>query len=167
MVVKTLNNILPKNINKAIITYLVNECSWCVARDANKSCHDTLINLKSYLGFTIDTMDVKHHEYLNIYANIIIEKVKEVFNINKKHSRLMWNMYYIGHNGLPHIDDQDPSSISIIYNLNTTDGGTKINKKFYPDLEGQAKIFSSNVKHVGFGPKKDIARFNLNVVLKT
>ena len=80
MVVKTLNNILPKSINKAIIEYLVNECAWCVARDANRSCHDTLMNLKSYLGFTIDTMDVKHHEYLNVYANIVIEKVKEDMN---------------------------------------------------------------------------------------
>ena len=163
--VLTIDNVLPKSVNKGIITYLTNRCSWGIAKESGATPYDMLIKLKKYAGFSIETINNPEHEFLNTCATIIAEKVKESFNIKKNPMRYMWNMYYINHRSLAHVDDERLDSFSIIYNLNDSDGGTQIGNAFYQDIEGQAKVFKSNILHSGIGPKTTSCRFNLNIVL--
>jgi len=80
--------------------------------------------------------------------------------------RIHWNYYYGDQQGIGHIDKPDNNFISILYNPHTTDGGTEILGKFYPDKMGQAKIFKSNWDHKGICVKQDKARASLNIILE-
>ena len=42
----------------------------------------------------------------------------------------------------------------------------EIDGKFYPDVNGQAKVFKSFIDHKGVSVTKDPVRFNLNMLLK-
>ena len=164
---KILNNIVPKEINNKIINELVNS-HWFIAWDAKINRYEKIFSNKNS-GFSIETIrdgQVQVNNLLNIYGEIIFNIIIEKLKIKAKLDRLFWNMYLKDSEGDFHTDKKDPSFISIVYNLHTTDGGTEINGKFYKDLEGQAKIFNSNTIHRGFGPKQDNVRFNLNLVFK-
>jgi hypothetical protein len=89
-------------------------------------------------------------------------KIESFKNINRVH----WNYYYGDQQGIGHIDKDENNFISILYNPHTTDGGTEILGKFYPDKMSQAKIFKSNWNHKGICVKKDKARASLNIVLE-
>ena len=56
--------------------------------------------------------------------------------------RFMWNMYYPNQESFVHTDvDKDKDNfLSILYNLNTTSGGTKIKDVFYKDQENSAAL---------------------------
>jgi hypothetical protein len=164
--VQIINNVLPRSINLDLIKIL-SEKSWRIGFDINESRLSTLLS-GNYRGFTIASYDNQnsYDDFLNIYANIIYKKILEQLNIDGNLLRFYWNMYYRNHNGRVHKDSKKRNYISIIYNLHTTDGGTQINNKFYPDINGQAKIFNSFIDHKGFGPKKDNVRFNLNIVFE-
>jgi hypothetical protein len=94
-----------------------------------------------------------------ITSKLKIESFKNIYRIH-------WNYYYGDQQGINHIDVPKNNFISILYNPHTTDGGTEILNKFYPDKMGQAKIFKSNWIHKGICVKKDKARTSLNIILE-
>jgi len=170
MEVILLNNLLPKSINLEIINVL-GQHPFHIAYDTNdiKLRHNNLLLGKSN-GFNIITIDegkIMYDSILNVYGNIISEIIKNKLELdNYSIERLYWNLYLNKNNTQLHTDRDHSNFISIVYNLHTTDGGTEINKKFYPDIMGQAKIFKSNVLHRGIGPIEDPVRFSLNIILK-
>jgi len=164
-----LNNILPNNINLEIIDILGNHPFHIAFDNNNKSRYHNLFLGKSN-GFNIITIDqgkIIYDSILNIYGNIISEIIKNKLKLNNYLiERLYWNLYLNKNNSELHTDRESSNFISIVYNLHTTDGGTEIDGKFYPDVIGQAKIFKSNILHRGIGTIKDHVRFNLNIILK-
>lgn len=167
MKIKLLNNILPKETNKKIITHLTNS-HWFIAWDSKMDRFKRIFSNKNS-GFSIVTMNNGKAEVdsiLNVYGELIFNIVTEKLKIKATLDRVFWNMYLKESEGDFHTDRPNPGCISVIYNLHTTDGGTEIDGKFYGDVESQAKIFNSNTIHKGFGPKQNNVRFNLNLIFR-
>ena len=104
---------------------------------------------------------------LNVYAELILKKI---ISMNPELSdyyprRFNWNYYNKSSSGTWHPDTLEPNHISIVYNLNTNDGGTYIGDKFVKSEAGRAIIFKSNIEHRGVGPTEDAQRYMLNIVL--
>lgn len=176
--VKLFDNILPKKSNLNIILDLIKNHHWGFAFD-NKENENKLINFVinegTNLGFYLKTFENNKpilNTPLNIYAKIIVDTVLEKLNIHEDLfiKRFYWNMYFKNSNKMEdHVDSSSPEDtafLSIIYPLNTNDGGTFIDNKFYTDIMGQVKVFSSEILHRGVAPKNDNIRLNLNIVLK-
>ena len=75
----------------------------------------------------------------------------------------MYNYYCLNQQAADHTDSLEENEMSIIYNPHTTDGGTKILDKEYPDVASQAKIFKSTWLHSSLSTVKDKARVSLNI----
>ena len=176
--VKLFDKILPRNCNLDMIYDLIANHHWGFAYDNNeneKRLINFVANEGTNFGFYLKTfLDNKpvFNTSLNIYGKVIVDTVLERLNIQEDLfiRRFFWNMYFKNSNKMEdHLDSRGPSEtdfFSILYPLNTNDGGTIINGKFYPDIMGQAKVFPSEVLHRGVAPSKDNVRFNLNIILK-
>tara|TARA_R100001086_G_scaffold214449_1_gene130483 strand:+ start:144 stop:650 length:507 start_codon:yes stop_codon:yes gene_type:complete len=163
-----LNNILPHQTNQKIIKHLANH-HWFVAWDNKMDRLERLFSSKNS-GFNLVTMDKGKPQLdsvLNVYGEMIFDIIIERLQIKGTLDRVYWNMYLKNSEGDYHQDRPDENCLSALYNLHTTDGGVEIDGKFYGDVESQAKVFKSNTLHMGFGPKKDNVRFNLNLVVRT
>jgi hypothetical protein len=162
-----INNILPKETNFRIIKELCNH-HWFIAFD-NKNDRVEKIFSKENNGFNLETIrfgKIEVESVLNIYGFIILDIIKYKLNVEVEIIRFYWNMYFKGNNSELHKDKTEKGFKTIIYNLHTTDGGTEIEEKFYPDQMGQAKIFDSHLIHRGISPQQDNIRFNLNIIYK-
>ena len=164
--VKIVKGVLPEAVNTSIIQYLANNCQWTIGRENRFTPYQMLLEKKFLAGFSVESQNNSTHDFLNTCALIITEKIKEQFKISQGATRFFWNMYYPNHKSLGHIDDPKDDSVSIVYNLNTTNGGTMIDNKFYQDKAGEAKVFRSNLQHQGIGDTSNTCRFNLNVLLE-
>lgn len=168
MSVKILENILPVKTNLELLRCISYE-KWEIAKDA---CEDTPLNviLQKPTGFLlriVEDRELKINTRMLIYSNIILNIVCEKLNIkNFDVDRVFWNLYTPLAYPSDHKDNESSDYLSLLYSPHTTDGGTEIDGKFYPDKMGQAKLFKSNTLHKGCAPKKDLARFNLNIVFK-
>jgi hypothetical protein len=167
--VTLIKDILPKTSNFDIITEL-SKCQWGFAcdNDRNDSFMARLFSNKGY-GFNFISLINNVPQLntpLNTYGKIILDLVLNKLNFKGKFiiHRFYWNMYHSGNYTEEHVDGGE-ENLTILYNLHTTDGGTEINKIFYKDLMGEAKVFKSNILHKGIPPKEDKIRFNLNIVL--
>jgi len=170
MTVQIIDNILPQETNLRIIEAL-SDHHWFIAADKCTTKRLDKINSKTNAGFHIITIKdgkVECNSILNIYGLIIFDIIKYKLKIkNASLKRLFWNMYLPNAETEIHVDEDFSGYKSVLYSLHTTDGGIEVDKVFYPDIIGQAKIFDSHTLHKGFGPKKDNVRFNLNIVFKT
>lgn len=104
---------------------------------------------------------------LNVYAELILKKV---VSMNPELTEYMprrycWNYYNKSSSGTYHPDTLEPNHKSIVYYLNTNDGGTYIEDKFVKSESGRAVIFDSNIQHCGIGPTEYDTRYMLNIVL--
>jgi len=176
--VTKINNILPFQTNKDIIEILINEARWKIASDwgrlnekeksfnVNKMLDENISNA----GFSFVTFDKKYNLYvnttLNLYGDIIFYTIKNKLKTIQTLHRIYWNYYDTSSKAALHKDELEDGYYSIIYNLHTNDGGTEINNKFYPSIEGQALIFPSNVWHKGIASTEFKHRFNLNMIVK-
>jgi len=104
---------------------------------------------------------------LNAYAELILKKIVRLNPDLRNYfpQRYVWNYYNKSSSGTYHPDSLEPDHISIVYYLNTCDGGTFIEDKFIESKEGRAVIFNSDVSHCGIGPTEHNARYVLNIVL--
>ena len=172
--IEIIKDILPNDINRQIILYLLNSDRWRIAKDVDNDFR-LLKNLLDSPGGdfgnslqTFDEFDKKFIDTpLNIYAEIIYSIVKQrtKYKFNRA-KRFYWNYY--NNAALPeiHKDREEDNYVSFVYNLNTNDGGTEIESKLYPSVSGEAIIFKSNLPHRGTAPKSVKARFNLNCIVE-
>jgi hypothetical protein len=167
MKVQILNNILTKETNKKIINNLTNH-HWFLAWENKMDRVEKIFSNKNS-GFSLTTFDegkIVVDSILNIYGELVFDIITDKLKIKAKLERIFWNMYLKESQGELHTDRSVSNFVSAVYNLHTTDGGIEIDGKFYNDIEGQAKVFDSNILHRGFGPKQDNVRFNLNLIFK-
>mgnify|MGYP003116691489 FL=1 len=163
-------NVLPNNCVKVLKNILC-DLDFKIAQDSK--CVN-IFESQNFQGFSRNTLDSKNvnesnkltYTRLNDYAFIIAEIVCKKLNFKIKNiNRIMWNLYKRGEEGLFHTDATENNFITILYSLNTSDGYIMIDEKKVNDVENEAKIFKSIVKHKGVGPTKDLFRLNLNIVL--
>jgi hypothetical protein len=171
-----IKEILPPAANLEILRLLILQ-PWGYATDDLKMENVLLENVFKNInhGFFYHSFDerrdylpeTKASLQLNTYARIITAIVSEKLNFTKyKIHRFYWNMYFPNAKMQEHVDWNDDSHLTILYNLHTTDGGIEISKEFYKDEMGTATVFQSNIKHKGIAPIEDPVRFNLNIVFK-
>jgi len=104
---------------------------------------------------------------LNFFGELIAQKILanvpdlRHYNIN----RFLWNYYNQSSTGTLHPDEHTDNFLSITYYVNTCDGGTMIGDRFVKSESGTAAIFPSKVLHRGIGPKEDLYRYVLNILL--
>lgn len=173
--VEIIDNILPKSANVDLITYLIKENNWGFTEEkpyerleGANHLFDCFTKNKSFGLSCATLLDNKQvlETPLNIYAKIILDTVMEKMNLNYTSIfRFYWNYYFPGNSAVEHIDHSNSNHVSIVYNPHTTDGGTKINGKFYQDVMGQAKVFNSQTLHEGIIQEKGY-RFNLNIIVR-
>jgi hypothetical protein len=159
--------------NIVLLDYLNLYRGWKLAHDFTAYGHseptvDT--NIYSDGGCEARTFEVgedipEKSTHLNEAAYFILSKIGIHLGIKKYIPyRYTWNYYNRSSTGTPHTDYEYDNFISVLYNLNTNDGGTIINDKMYNSVAGRAVIFKSNVLHHGVGPTKSAQRYNLNIV---
>ena len=175
--IEIVKDILPKGINRLMLSELMMWNRWTMADDTSKFeqtfasvAVDKLIDgNKAYAGFNAITFDrrlnVNFDTKLNTFGDVIYFALKEKFNVGEL-ERLSFNYYDNGAETFPHRDMMTDEYMSAVYNLHTNDGGTEIGDKFFPSVEGQAIFFESHVLHRGIPPKKSRNRFNLNLVMR-
>lgn len=169
MSIKTCKGILTPRLLNAVKD-IMTELNFKIAFDTNERSKNFLrnenIKLQGLSRITTDQPIGEIETKLNIFAFFIAEKVAEKTKLNyRKINRFMWNIYRPGEEGDFH-NDGDEGDYSILYSLNSTDGYLQINDAKFYDVEDEAKVFPSFLKHKGVGPKKNNLRINLNIVLE-
>jgi hypothetical protein len=169
------DDVLPPQENLEILK-LLSSRPWGIQHETSNKSDKVLAafdNNTAHTGFAHVTMDSIDHNYpghpedpLFIYARLITNLILFKLNVPQPNLyRVHWNYYTQGQQGIGHTDHDSNRFISILYNPHTTDGGTEILDKFYPDKMSQAKVFKSSWIHRGITVKKDKARASLNIVL--
>ena len=104
---------------------------------------------------------------LNFFGEIITKKIKDNIPNLEDHIiiRYLWNYYNRSSTGTFHQDEKTNDFVSVIYYVNTCDGGTIVGDKFIKSESGKAVIFPSTTLHRGVGPKEDLQRYVLNILL--
>lgn len=172
--IEVIKNILPNEINKKIIFFLIKSRNWGIAKDTGTEVgllnELTQTSGKDY-GFSLQTFDIKDDIFiegpLNLYAEIIYEIIKKQTSYKfLKPLRFYWNYYNNSSQTLPHRDRDENFYLSFVYNLHDNDGGTKINNDFFKSNSGEAILFPSNCLHVGIPSSNVKGRFNLNCIVE-
>lgn len=171
--IETIDNVLPTDINKKIIYFLLQE-KWSFASDNFKNSDvykNKFFNGEMDMGMSIlsyhKDRNICLNSALNLYAEIIYSIIKQKTKYKFiEPTRFYWNWYNPNSITDFHKDEENDGSISFVYNLHTNDGGTifKDNNLIIPSNEGQAILFPSNLEHKGMVPKKYASRFNLNCI---
>jgi len=163
--IKKVTNIFPSKINQEIIKILKNTPGWYFGFDEKNQDN----SLQKDEGLALQTFNEKadvtiNQQTLNMFAFIIANKISDelLITFNKLH-RVNYNFYHPLSNGKPHIDYDNNKFYTILYNLNTNNGYTKIEDEKYESNESEALVFNSNKIHFGCGPTKGL-RYNLNIV---
>lgn len=175
-------NIMSDSENYEIIKILTNQASWkmsCDYEDVNDSIY-------SDTGFLLKSYSINQTKYLNAHnANInsiayqimmtIFNNIAPIYFSGVDVNRYLWNYYNKSSTGIFHVDmmtqNPDDKFASIVYYLNTCDGGTELeideyNKISIPSISGNAVVFDSSIRHRGITVKNDPRRFVLNIVFK-
>jgi hypothetical protein len=183
-----IKNVCDDTFNQFVVKLLRDQRGWrlCpdewdvkIENDMKNSAYAKDLAGHSDTGLLLHTYnDAPHeedssHEYegLNTLAQFIFESVmnrsRYVYH-DVDLVRILWNYYNRASTGIYHVDKDfaDHKYFSVVYHLNTCDGGTFIQKDKIPCVSGNAIIFDSNLQHKGLGPKKEPARYVLNILLK-
>jgi len=171
--IEIIKNILPEEINKKIIHFLLNTKNWKIAFDLkNLNLIDDLLGPpgKDY-GFSLQTFDVSENinldSPLNLYGEIIYSIIKKNTKYNfLRPNRFYWNYYNNSSHTLLHTDKDSDYFVSFLYNLHTNDGGTEINGNFYKSNCGEAIIFPSNFLHKAITSTNTKSRFSFNCIVE-
>jgi hypothetical protein len=160
------------HIAQHILQHLKN---WNICSDQKEEHTDY-----SDYGMLYRSLDIKpdetvvENEYLNVFAYQILYKITTILQINDwEPVRYLWNYYSKASTCHEHVDDSrypDHDKFnyySIVYYINTCDGGTTVNGVFYPSIERTCIMFPSNVLHQGKGPTESSRRFVLNIMFRT
>ena len=165
LVLEIIKNIFPSKVNMEIIKILQLTPGWYFGYD--KDSENNSLNIDEGLAlqtFNEDADVLISQQALNMFAFIITSKISDQLSLNfNKLQRVNYNFYHPLSKGKPHIDYDNNKFYTILYNLNTNDGYTKIEDDKYKSNESEALVFNSNKIHFGCGPTKGL-RYNLNIV---
>lgn len=166
-----INNILHVRDNLSILDYLFSFGKFNLGENYFKSgsrMKKALLDEVQHAGFnhtvlSEDGGDILENP-LTIYGNVITNQLSKTLNFNyNKITRIAYNYYCREQFATEHEDSFEKNEISIVYNPHTTDGGTEILGKKYPDVANQAKLFKSNWIHSSWPCVKDKGRVSLNI----
>jgi hypothetical protein len=167
-----LDNVLHPKDNLKILDYLFSHGKFSIGVDILKpkiGLAIALLEEMQHSGFRCVTKSDEGNEdlfsnILNIYGFMIINQLSKTLNFEyEKITRIAYNYYCRNQFSTEHKDSDKENDISVVYNLHTTDGGTKILDKEYQDVASQVKIFKSNWLHSSTPTQKDKGRVCLNI----
>ena len=170
----TVDNVLHINDNMNILEYVFTHGKFTLGLNKPKAkvrLEKALLDEVQHAGFTLMTKseDEKIHPFdnpLNLYAFVIANQISKILNFKYKEiERINYNYYCREQFATSHRDCENDNRVSILYNFHSTDGGTEILGKKYPDIAGQAKVFKSSWLHNSWPIVKDKGRVNLNIKL--
>lgn len=186
---EVIQNVCPDSFNQFTISLLREQGGWRLSpdhydtkieADTKNSAYakqmdgysDTGMLLMSYTDNPHESESNNQYDGLNTLAQYIFESIlaKSKYTYQGiELVRILWNYYNRSSTGIYHVDKDfdEQKYFSVVYHLNTCDGGTIIQKnEKIPSVSGNAILFESNLKHRGVGPTKDPARYVLNILLK-
>lgn len=187
--IELLENVCDDAFNRFVVKLLRDQRGWriCpddwdekIASDMRKTAYaksheehsDTGLLLHTFNDAPYEEDDSHEYESLNTLAQFIFESVmgKSKYEYHGiELVRILWNYYNRASTGIFHVDKDFAGGkkyFSVIYHLNTCDGGTIIEKHpRIPSVAGNAIIFPSNLPHRGIGPTREPARYVLNFLL--
>ena len=159
-----LENLFDDFINNRIISELRN-VKWILSGDTL----DNEYSDAGFLHYSFNNNKPPHEQIsrLNLYGELICQKVMEQIPDLQSYwiTRFLWNYYNRSSTGTFHPDEHTDNFLSIVYYVNTCDGGTMIGDTFVKSESGTAVIFPSKTLHRGIGPTKDPNRYVLNILL--
>lgn len=173
-------NILPKKICDQILLFLVTKAKWEIAKDSlhhfkSSNFQDFLTQGHQFVSFekklntlpstweNIEVLDAQHINYYMIFAwHTIMEKLGEHIYKNEI-ARIFWNYYDSTAQPISHRDVQNVNCLSMVFDLQSGKGATKIGEYTFVDEVGQVKVFNSTLWHQGIIYDKKV-RFNCNIV---
>ena len=175
---KIIHNVMNDDFNEMLTEDLTTVNRWTIITDWDlypennlaepEKFSDSGLSIKSYdHGGTIgDGSFDPVFTRLNAIGKPIFDAIIEKSDIIKPVQllRLQWNYYNAGSTGNTHVDTEQDGIQSIVYNINTNNGGTVIDGEFIKSVAGDAIIFPSNVPHHGVGPGQAEMRFMLNIM---
>jgi hypothetical protein len=171
--IEIIKNILPEEINKKIIHFLLSTKNWKIAHDSNNLnlINDLLGDPGKDYGFSLQTFNepenINLDSPLNLYGEIIYSIIKKNTKYNfLKPNRFYWNYYNNSSHTLLHTDKESNNFVSFLYNLHTSNGGTEINGTFYKSNCGEAIIFPSNLLHKAITSTDTKSRFSFNCIVE-
>ena len=160
--------------NQVALDALRRITGWNICNTRNDPCPDSY----SDLGLVCRTFDIMPEELvnspeLNYFAYLVCNKIASLAGIrNWRPARYLWNYYHRSATCNFHQDcgyyptyDDKITYLSLVYYVNTCDGGTTVESEFFPSIEGNAVLFPSTTLHKGHPPVKDQQRFVLNGML--
>ena len=168
------NKVLHENDNLALLNYLFTHEKFDIGINHPRPgarFEKALLENAQHAGFNCQTysedMEFSFDNPLNVYAFVIINQLSKNLGFEyEKITRVGYNYYCRDQHATDHTDSFTKDEISIVYNPHTTDGGTKILDKKYPDIAAQAKIFKSIWLHSSWSTVKDKSRVSLNIKIK-
>lgn len=182
-----IKNVCDDSFNEFVIQQLRCQSGWnlspdqydCkIQSDMDQTSYDNSIEGYSDTGMLLTSYndhpdeEVYEIEKLNILAQYIFEQVLEKSKYQYQDIelvRILWNYYNSASTGIYHVDKDfdDSSYFSVIYHLNSCDGGSIIkDHDMISSVAGNAIIFDSHLPHRGVGPQESPFRFVLNILLR-
>lgn len=187
--IELIKNVCDEAFNRFVVKLLRDQRGWRICPDdwdekiasdmrdsayakAHEEHSDTGLLLHTYNDAPHEEDVSPEYESLNTLAQFIFESVmdksKYVYH-DIELVRILWNYYNRASTGIFHVDKDFTDGkkyFSVIYYLNTCDGGTIIGKHpMIPSVSGNAVIFPSNQPHRGIGPTQEPTRYVLNFLL--
>jgi len=171
------DDLLPPQENLEVLKHIATR-PWVIQHEENSEdakFKSGFLNDFQHTGYAITALDdtgnnqnLHPTDPLVIWSRIVTYGIIHKLQANncKKVSRVHWNYYTQGQQGIGHVDRDPDNFISILYNPHTTDGATEILGVKYPDKMGQAKVFKSNWLHKGIATINDKSRCSLNIILE-
>jgi hypothetical protein len=117
-------------------------------------------------SFPINQNHNVSHTMLNTFAITAVIKLQRLINKNFELKRVLFNILTKDVEGVEHIDIDQDDYYTFILNLEKCDGGTFILKKFFKNNYNEGLFFKSNILHRGIGPKKNLKRINMALMIK-
>ena len=165
-----------------MLHWLVTRSIWQIAKDSLPDPQRLPLNYDSFLNQghqfvsfekknnltpghwqNINNIEAQHLNYYMIFAwQTVMEKLGED---TCKHDigRIFWNYYDSKAQPYPHRDVQNLECLSMVFDLESGKGSTKIGEYTFVDEVGQVKVFNSSQLHHGIVYDNKV-RFNCNIV---
>lgn len=185
---KIIENVLPSSVNQVIKDKLLLSKTWQIVTDGLpldvfSSIYQASDGGMLLFSYQKDSDKNLENIELNVFADMIFQLVLQKCEICHKFAKVpefsnielhrhLWNYYNGNSKGVEHTDKDVDDFYSIVYYLNTTDGGTTIiidndGKEFFsPSVEGNCVIFPSTAIHWGTGAPNNGHRLALNILFK-
>jgi hypothetical protein len=179
-----LKNVIPREICKDLLFFCYRRVKWEIAKDTPKPIMPRTFDIDDdipidqghqFISFCKEhsetpkywrETDEESYKLVNVTMHYAWHQVLERLGREKRKNillRIFWNYYASTATLNTHVDINHTDCVSMVFDLQSGKGATKIGDQTIEDEAGQVKIFNSGVYHKGLVYDKKV-RFNCNVI---